>query len=278
MTIQEMHSGFRTLGQQMGMQLVRGILPESIDIYLNDAIVEKTQIELFRGVNTSLQDNVNLQPSTMNPVNLFRTLYRNARYKVGSIDDAASDEDKKLIKYYNKHNGYYELLIPTIAVSEETDKPNLLAEKGEYFINPMMYLSFSLEYDENSRGRATACRMIGADTLETTFRDYCNGADKNNPIVTLISSPIIKSDNNTEQTSGTSKEFIEVYTNQQNCKIEYINIKYIKAPNVVKFDVDENNCVHCDLPAYCHFEIIERAVQKYMASVNSSATIKQQKD
>ena len=41
MNIAEMHNVFRTLGQQMGMQLNRGILPESIDIYLNEAIIEK---------------------------------------------------------------------------------------------------------------------------------------------------------------------------------------------------------------------------------------------
>ena len=36
-----MHNAFRTFGQAMGLQLVRGILPESIDVYLNAAIIEK---------------------------------------------------------------------------------------------------------------------------------------------------------------------------------------------------------------------------------------------
>lgn len=35
-----MHNEFRTFGQVMGLQLVRGILPESIDVYLNAAINE----------------------------------------------------------------------------------------------------------------------------------------------------------------------------------------------------------------------------------------------
>ena len=56
MNIAEMHNVFRTLGQQMGMQLNRGILPESIDIYLNEAIIEKVQVDLLRGVHTALQD------------------------------------------------------------------------------------------------------------------------------------------------------------------------------------------------------------------------------
>ena len=43
MNIQEMHNIFRTLGQQMGLQRIRGILPESIDVYINDAIIEKVR-------------------------------------------------------------------------------------------------------------------------------------------------------------------------------------------------------------------------------------------
>ena len=262
MNIQEMHTGFRTIGQQMGMQLVRGVLPESIDIFINDVIVEKTQQELFRGVNTALQDNVNLQGSTMNPVNLFRSLYRNARFKLNK------EVANGLIRYFNDNNGYYEIAMPTLAYK---DVKKITLNSGEYFINPMMYLSFSLEYDEGSRGRATACRMIGADTLETTLRDHCNGADKDNPIVTLIGAPII-GENNLEETKGVGSEYIELYTNTKNLDVKYINIKYIKAPNVVKHDVDPSKCVNCDLPEYCHFEIIERAVQKFYASIGQGAS------
>ena len=49
-----------------------------------------------------------------------------------------------------------------------------------------------------------------------------------------------------------------------------INIKYIKTPNVVKFDLDLNKCVNCDLPAYTHFDIVERAVLKFKASIGAS--------
>ena len=35
MDISQMHEMFRTVGQQVGMQDVRAILPESIDIFIN---------------------------------------------------------------------------------------------------------------------------------------------------------------------------------------------------------------------------------------------------
>ena len=41
MTIQEMHQLFRVVGQQMGMQTIRAILPEEIDVFLNMAINDR---------------------------------------------------------------------------------------------------------------------------------------------------------------------------------------------------------------------------------------------
>lgn len=43
MNIGEMHVTFRELAQQMGMQTVRAILMEDIDICLNAAIIEKAR-------------------------------------------------------------------------------------------------------------------------------------------------------------------------------------------------------------------------------------------
>lgn len=277
MDIQRMHESFRVIGQQMGMQLVRGILPESIDVYINNVIVEKTQIDLLNNVKTVLQDNVNMQGSTMSPINLFRTLYRNARYKITPANDGP-DGNYEYVDlcpngFYNEKNGYHKILMPTISLktyydtpSNSDDNPAIhILENNAYFINPMLYLGFSVEYDNESQGNATACRLIGADMLETTFRDYCNGASKKEPIVTMVSSPIIK--NSMESSTGIAREYIELYTNTKDCRAKYLNIKYIKTPNVVKWDTDIAKCVNCDLPEYTHFEIVERAVRKFFASV-----------
>ena len=131
----------------------------------------------------------------------------------------------------------------------------------------MMYLGFSLEYDEISKGSATACRMIGDDIIETTLSDYCNSADKKNPIITVVG--YTPPDRLVGPVTITS-EYIKVYTNQPNCDIKYINVKYIKTPNIVKYDLNPNECVNCDLPEYCHFEIVENAVQKYNISVKQN--------
>lgn len=272
MNIQQMHESFRVIGQQMGMQLVRGILPESIDVYLNNVIIEKTQLDLLNNVKTVLQDNVNMQGSTMSPINLFRNLYRTARFKIyDSGDEPVIEGDYEfcnILSARNANNGYHKIWLPTLKFKEYYDTlydNNHILGTEEYFINPMLYLGFNVEYDENSQGNATACRLIGADMLETTFRDYCNAATKKNPVVTMVSSPIIT--NGLESTSGVANEYIEIYNNTKDCKVQYISIKYIKTPNVVKWHTDITKCVNCDLPEYTHFEIVERAVRKFFASV-----------
>lgn len=258
MNIQEMHNMFRTLGQQMGMQLIRGILPESIDIYINDVIIEKTQLELLNGVRTALQDSVNTQASTMSPINTFRTLYRSARYNINTDD---VNPDTKKVSYYNTDNGFHIINIPTVDSA-------ITVDDQEYKINPMMFLGFSVEYDNTLRGNAVACRLIGSDVLETTLRDYCNGASKNSPIVVLNSIPVIK--NGVEQTGVISNEQLEIYTGAKDCKVKFLNIKYIKIPNVVKFNLDLTKCVNCDLPPYTHFDIVEKAVMKFNASIGNN--------
>ena len=75
MNIKEMHDLFRVVGQQVGMQLVRGILPKHIDSFINIEIGEVVKKELLVNANIS-QDGSNLQSVNLSSTNAFRTLYR----------------------------------------------------------------------------------------------------------------------------------------------------------------------------------------------------------
>lgn len=255
MNIHEMHNTFRTLGQQAGMQLIRGILPESIDVCLNDVIMQKVRVELLQGVALIAQNNGNMQTSTMTQINLFKTLYHSVRY---SIDTTDVDESTKKVSYYNPDNGFHIINVPVVGSDVE------IAD-DEYKISPMMFLGFSVEYDSTLRGNSIACRIIGSDVLEATLRDYCNTASKDYPIVCLTSAPVVE--NNIEQIGAILNEQLEVYTNHKGCSIKFLNIKYIKTPNVVKYDTDISKCVNCDLPDYTHFDIVEQAVLKFRESI-----------
>ena len=252
MNIEKMHEVFRTLGQQKGMQLVRAILPEEIDVWINDAITEKTRAEILKSINYSVQFAGNANVSKMTNINLFKSLYRNARFKL------SEESNDGLVTYYNSDNGYYEITVPTIGAADVV-KSSLQSE--EYCINPMLYLSFALEYDDKSRGSSTNCRIIPEDEVENTMNDYCNRASKDYPIITLLGTPNVE--NLLEKDANVYNEQLRIYTNKPNCDVKYLNIKYIKKPNIVNY----NKKIDCDLSDYIHNEIVEIAVQKFLRSV-----------
>lgn len=244
MNIQEMHNTFRVFGQQMGLQLNRGILPESIDAYINNAITERVRAELFSGVHTALQENAGVQASTMSTINSLRTLYKTYRIRNDFTLEDRHVGTQYLMYLYSGVNSYHILNIPTYPIKESLNN----------IITPMMYLGFSVEYDDNSLGNPTSCRLIGADVLETTLRDYCNGASKDSPIAVLLN-------------GDEGHDQLHLYINSKNTIVKYLNIKYVKTPNVVKYDIDINKCVNCDLPEYLHFDIVENAVMKFYKSL-----------
>lgn len=266
MNIQEMHTSFRVVGQQAGQQLIRGVLPETIDFYINNAIVEIVRVNLLTGVRTAFQDSVNTQATTISPINIFRGLYRTTRISPVMNADALTQEtngygdvgENCFVTYYNSNNGYHIFTIPT-TYDENIESDSYSGRK----INPMMYLGFALEYLDTERGDAVACRLIGADVLETTLRDYCNSAEKSSPIIVINNFP-----NSADTTSQSFiSDQIELYTGTKDLLINTLVIKYIKQPNIVKYDIDLTKCINCDLPDYTHYEIVEKAVDKFTKSV-----------
>ena len=71
MTIREMHKRFRTIGQAKGLQLVRAVLPESIDEYLNAAIVEKCRSVLIQNTSTQIQGKISNDDNPTSPYTLL---------------------------------------------------------------------------------------------------------------------------------------------------------------------------------------------------------------
>lgn len=256
-----MHSTFRTIGQQMGLQLIRGILPESIDVYLNSAIIGLVRSELIESVKLNLQMESKLSNvSTMSKINTFNTLFRNVRY---SITSEENDSMSFKTEYFSKKYGYYIINIPTV-------NSNVPIKDNEYYINPMMYLNFNVEYDSESRGNGIDCRLINADEVANTLRDYCNGVDKTTPIAVLSSVPIVV--NKKESINNVSNQQVELYTGKGSHRVKWLNIKYIKTPNIVKYDNNLNKCVNCDLPDFVHYDIVKLAVNEFYTSIYGKST------
>ena len=132
----------------------------------------------------------------------------------------------------------------------------------------MAYLQFRVEYNFEDRGFGIDCRIINADEVANTLRDYCNGVSKDNPIVVLKSVPVV--DELIESNNSISNQQIELYTGAGSHIVRYLAIDYIKTPNVVKYDIDIKKCVNCDLPDFMHFAVVQMAVNLYRQSITGN--------
>lgn len=75
MKIAEMHVWFRQYAQQMGMQNVRAILPEQIDILINTSISDIVN-QLIRDNIGVVNDRVITDNAKLNQINALKTLYK----------------------------------------------------------------------------------------------------------------------------------------------------------------------------------------------------------
>ena len=156
MLIEEMHVTFRELAQQMGMQTVRAILSEDIDICLYAAIVEKTKEIITNTIGPlPYNDKVSRQNVALSPINALRTLYRSTTITVGNNNNVLSGDGTEVNPY---------------AMSINTE-------------GIMLFTSFRVSYNETT---LYDCRIIKNEDLGQTLRDFCNRAAKDAPICTIF--------------------------------------------------------------------------------------------
>lgn len=94
-----MHEMFRVLGQQMGLERVRGILEESIDIYLNAAIKETVANVVKSNVQTIYKDKITVQDNPISPINGVSTLYKENTFNVNATSGSLVDITLKDVQY-----------------------------------------------------------------------------------------------------------------------------------------------------------------------------------
>lgn len=244
MEISEMHVMFREMAQQMGMQTTRAILNEDIDICLNSAIIEKVREVLLQNIQPGVYpDKVIRQNTVIAPINAIRTLYRRGVITEDGID---TDEDADV---------------------SETNPYQVIINSKENQV--MYYTGFKVSYDNKS---LYDCRLIEAEDLGQTLRDFCNRAAPDAPIAVVFGDTnSITVDLYTGRTTNTWKEESTIL---KPILVQYL---YIKEPASVHYDmIDSSKNINCDLPAYLHGEIVEKGVAKYLISIGATSGNRQQ--
>lgn len=244
MNINEMHVTFLELAQQMGMQTVRAILNEDIDICLNGAIIDKVREVVLSSVSpVPYPDKVIRQNANIAPVNALRTLYRSA---IITEDDITIKDGGEVAN---------EVTPWSITINS-----NSVGLKGD---KVMLYTGFKVSYDKSY---LYDCRIIENEDLGQTLRDFCNRASYDAPIASVFGD---KDEINVSLYTGRTVNTWEPVASFMKPKI--VQFLYIKEPAKVRKSLNEEENVDCDLPPYLHSEIVERGVQKYLVSIGATS-------
>lgn len=244
MTIAEMHVWFRQYAQQMGMQNVRAILPEQIDLLINTSITDTINQIITQNIGVT-NDRVITDNSKIGQINALRSLY-----KVIEVIADPDNGDEPFSK------GNIDTIYNIIANFEDID-----GEPGQ----PLDYLylvdlAINYKTGANKITNYFPVRLIDDAFLADTLNDFILKPRVRTPIAIIYNNKI------------------QLYINDivntglpQNLTPNVLRISYIGKPAKVAYlsDVGGTN-VNCDLPEYMHVDILKHAVDLYRISISGA--------
>lgn len=267
MTIEEMHVWFRQNAQQMGLQNVRAILPEQIDLLLNTSIYDTVNQIIQQNIGIT-NDRIITDNSKIGQINALRTLYKVIEVAiVYPRGQALMGDDSLPFKGTNS---------PIYKYSGDIVGFNLNAKK-----KPFTYLylvDFSINYGKpNSDSAALGdeftsnlypVRLIDDAYLADTLNDFVLRPRLRSPIAVIYNGKMDLYIDESTDGNGTFAEGLQARN---------LRISYIAKPATVKYAADiggEN--VDCDLPEYLHNDICKHAIDLYRTSMTGSLYANQQ--
>ena len=265
MNIADMHIMFRQLAQQMGMQNVRAILPEQIDLLLNTAIIDVVNEIIKRNI-ASTNDRVITDNSKIGQINALSTLYKNAEVQIFKYDGHEFTLNSGVNSIQTVMTTGFEFDITC------NHKPQV--EKTAIPSDYMYICDFNINYYTSSSVGNT---RIKTDWFPVRIIDDIYVADALNDFILAPSfrSPIAHIVNREEGHIRIKIYIDRKKNNQSNIPNGVIpsnlRVSYIAKPLTVKYAEDVGSLnVNCNLPEYLHGDIVKRAVDLYHASISGS--------
>ena len=275
MTIAEMHIAFRQYAQQMGMQNVRAILPEQIDILINQSITD-TVNQLIRENIGVTNDRVVTDNSKIGQINAFRTLYdvREVPISIASTPTAASPFT------YSPSDRLQGLIKHSHVDSSGSDKSD--AVFGRYMFLVDISINYtSVKGSDQSTQITTAwypVRIIDSAYLSDTLNDFVLKNRFRSPIACIYQNDTIELYVDLFKAGDTPQVEVTSGANSITLTPKSLRIDLVKYPKIVKFveDITEGASVDCDLPDSMHGDIVKHAVDLYRVAMNGSLQANQE--
>lgn len=283
-----MHVWFRQYAQQMGLQNVRAILPEQIDLVINTSITDIVNQIITQNIGIT-NDRIITDNSKIGQINALRSLY-----KVLLIDSRSFDkDDTSFIKrmYLNLSEDkstpvieYWKMPLTNgdpIRLFNTTSTPAATLNSKEEFDNALQNHTHSgevirLKYDlkfksldylyivdtsidyinDNIKTNYFPIRIIDDVYLADTLNDFVLKPRRRSPIGVIYN-------NQLDLYLGEKKE------PGSNLITNNVRFSYIAKPAKVAYLADLGGTnVDCDLPEYLHVDILKHAVDLYRIAVS----------
>lgn len=253
MTIREMHVMFRQYAQQMGMQNVRAILPEQIDLLINNSISDVINQVITQNIGTT-NDRVITDNSKLNQINALKSLYKVWKGKV-TLGTAKTN-----------YIASYELPINAFKNGGTYNNDGVNSTSISYIY--IVDLSISYKKDSDFVSNIFPIRIIDDMYLADVVNDFILHPTFRSPVATVHDNTIELYIDKPDSSTPPFKF--------QGCDVNEIRLSYIAKPSQVKFleDVSGTN-VDCDLPEYLHVDIVKHAVELYRTALTGSIAVTQ---
>ena len=264
MTIAEMHVWFRQYAQQMGMQNVRAILPEQIDLLINSSITDTINQIITQNIGIT-NDRVITDNSKIGQINALRSLYKVKTVQAVPGTSGSSSTTSPFVKGEETH------ILRMYANIKNFDNGGSGTEgKFDY----LYLVDLSLNYSDKDSTTSTPTkvtnffpvRLIDDAYLADTLNDFVLRPRLRTPVAVIYNDQLdIYVDN------------LEDSKLPENLNPYKLRVSYIAKPAVVAYKSDLGGTdVDCNLPEYMHVDILKHAVDLYRIAISGDLSASQQ--
>ena len=262
MNIQEMHVWFRQYAQQMGMQNVRAILPEQIDLLINSSITDTINQIITQNIGIT-NDRVITDNSKLGQINALRSLYNVILVNANPVSNTSEQN-----------------VVNPFVRGEETQIFTIKANINNFDTNfkylYLVDLAINYKTKENSGIIGGNLNSIITNYFPVRLIDDAYLADTINDFVLKprLRTPVAVIYNNKLDIYIDDTVLTELPNNLNPYKLR---VSYIAKPASVAYKQDLGGTnVDCDLPEYMHVDILKHAVDLYRISISGSLSAAQQ--
>lgn len=259
-----MHVWFRQYAQQMGMQNVRAILPEQIDLLINSSITDTINQVITQNIGVT-NDRIITDNSKIGQINALRSLYK---VKVVQAIPANSGSSSVATPFVKSDETHILRMYANINNFDNGGKGSV--GKFDYLYLVDLSINYSDLITPTSQPKVLTnyfpVRLIDDAYLADTLNDFVLRPRLRTPIAVLYNDQLdIYVDNLTD-----SKLPENLYPYK-------LRVSYIAKPAVVAYKSDLGGTdVDCNLPEYMHVDILKHAVDLYRIAITGSMHAYQQ--